>query len=299
MLITGGLGHLGARVARWLASDHDIRDLVLTSRHGMEASGADALVVELSRIGVRVTVTASNIADSDSVKSIMAMFSKDRPLRGVVHAAGVVDSGVLSAMTPDRCATTLAPKVYGAWLLHQSTRNMELDLFLMFSYYAAANAFLDALPYLRRAQRLAATSVAYGTWEGDGMASRLSETTRAHLTHFGLGPLTPDEGLELLQQAVVSTRALTVAAALDLGRLQSFFEEKGGILPLLQSLLIQDSTLASRGRDLCKMLSEAEPGQHAGIVLNMIREVVAKALGYRHPLMWMLTVLCKTLESTP
>ncbi|ERF68696.1 hypothetical protein EPUS_05757 [Endocarpon pusillum Z07020] len=296
VLITGGLGHLGARVARWLASDHDIRDLVLTSRHGMEASGADALVLELSRIGVRVTVTASNIADPDSVNSIMAMFSKDRPLRGVVHAAGVVDSGVLSAMTPERCATTLAPKVYGAWLLHQSTHNMDLDLFLMFSSisgvmgmpglanYAAANAFLDALAYLRRAQHLPATSVAYGTWAGDGMASRLSETTRAHLTHFGLDPLTPDEGLALFKQAVVSTRALTVAAALDLGRLQGFFEEQGGIPPLLHSLLTQDSTLASRGWDLGKVLSEADPGQHAGIVLNMIREVVAKALGYTHPL---------------
>ncbi|RYP63027.1 hypothetical protein DL770_009479 [Monosporascus sp. CRB-9-2] len=296
VLITGGLGHLGARVARWLASDHGIRDLVLTSRHGMEASGADALVVELSRFGARVTVIASNIADPDSVKSIMAIFSKDRPLRGVVHAAGVVDSGVLLAMTPERCVTTLAPKVYGAWLLHQSTRNMDLDLFLMFSSipgvmgmqglanYAAANTFLDALAHLRRAQRLPATSVAYGTWAGDGMASRLSAVTRSHLTHFGLDPLTPDEGLGLLKQAAVSTRALTVAAALDLGRLRGYVEEQGGIPPLLRSLLTQDSAQASRGWDLGKVLSEAEPGQHAGIVLNMIREVVAKVLGFARPL---------------
>ncbi|ORY60966.1 uncharacterized protein BCR38DRAFT_349734 [Pseudomassariella vexata] len=296
VLITGGLGHLGARVARWLASDHDIRDLVLTSRHGMEASGAGALVVELSRLGVRVTVIASNIADPESIKAIMAIFSKDRPLRGVVHAAGVVDSGVLLAMTPERCATTLAAKVHGAWLLHQSTQNLDLDVFLMFSSisgvmgmpglanYAAANAFLDALSHLRRAQHLPATSVAYGTWEEDGMASRLSATTRSHLNHFGLDPLTPDKGLELLKQAVVSTRALTVAAALDLRRLRGFFEEQGGIPPLLRSLLIRDSTQASRGWDLRKVLSEAEPGQHADIVLNMIREVVAKTLGFTHAL---------------
>jgi amino acid adenylation domain-containing protein/thioester reductase-like protein len=302
VLITGGLGHLGARVARWLASNHDIRDLVLTSRHGMEASGADALVAELSRLGVRVTVMASDIADPGSVNSIMATFSKDRPLRGVVHAAGVVDSGVLSAMTQELCETTIAPKVYGAWLLHQATRDMDLDLFLMFSSisgvmgmpglanYAAANTFLDALAHLRRAQHLPATSVAYGTWVGDGgMASRLGPTTRSHLAHYGLDPLLPDEGLELFKQAVVSTRALTVAAALDLERLQGFFEEQGGgIPPLLSALLTQDSTVTKTPsfghRHLCEMLSEAEPGQHAVIVLNMARQVVAKALGFTHPL---------------
>ncbi|KAI1085298.1 hypothetical protein F5B20DRAFT_590055 [Whalleya microplaca] len=296
VLITGGLGNLGARVARWLASDHGIRDLVLTSRRGMEASGANALVNELSRFGVRVTVISSNIADPDSVRSIMGMFSKDRPLRGVIHAAGVVDSGILLAMTPERCAKTLEPKVCGAWLLHQSTQNMDLDLFVMFSSvsgvmgmqglanYAAANTFLDALAHLRRAQHLPATSVAYGTLEGNGMASKLIGTTRSHLAQFGLDHLALEEGLELLKQAVVSTRALTVAAALDLGRLQGYFEERGGIPPLLRLLLSQDSTQASRSWDLGKVLSEAESGQHAGIVLNLVREVVAKALGFTHPL---------------
>ncbi|KAI0602189.1 hypothetical protein F4775DRAFT_227770 [Biscogniauxia sp. FL1348] len=298
VLITGGLGNLGARVAKWLTSEHDIRDLVLTSRRGMEAPKADALVTELSELGVRVTVIATNIADPESVKSLMATFSKDRPLRGVVHAAGVSDSGVLLAMTPERCARALEPKVCGAWLLHQSTHNMDLDLFVMFSSisgvmgmqglanYAAANVFLDALAHLRRAQGLPATSVAYGTWAGSGMASRLVGTTLSHLAQFGLDPLTPEEGLELFKQAVVSTRALTVAAALDLKRLQDYHEERGDIPPLFHTLLRrrQGSTQASRGWDLCKMLSEAELGEQAGIVLNMTREVAAKSLGFAHPL---------------
>ena len=298
VLITGGLGDLGARVARWLVNNHDIRDLVLTSRRGMETSGADALVAELSTFGASVTVISSDIANPDSIKSIMAMFSKDRPLRGVVHAAGVSDSGVLSTMTPERCATTLAPKVYGAWLLHQETQTMDLDFFLMFSSisgvmgmqglanYAAANTFLDALAHLRRAQRLPGTSVAYGTWAGDGMASKLIGSTRSHLSQFGLDPLETEEGLELFKQAVVSTRALTVAAALDLGRLQNYYEERGGMPPLLRSLLSQNSTHTSRSRgwDLHQALAEAEPGQHSNIVLDMVREVVARALGFAHPL---------------
>ncbi|KAH6643321.1 polyketide synthase [Truncatella angustata] len=295
VLITGGIGNLGARVARWLVTSHDIRDVVLTSRHGMEASGADALVADLSKIGARVTVIASNIAEPENLKSVMAMFTENRPLRGVVHAAGVVDSGVLSAMTPERCATTFAPKVYGAWLLHQFTQNMDLDIFMMFSSisgvmgmpglanYAAANTFLDALAHLRRAQHLPATSVAYGTWTGEGMASRLSHITQSHLIHFGLDPLTPEEGLRLFDQAVVSDRALTIAAALDLERLRGYLDEQGGIPPLLCRLLTQEITTPSRGWELSKMLSETGPSQHSGIMLSMIRGVVAKALGFAQP----------------
>ena len=298
VLITGGLGDLGAHVARCLGRHHGVRDLVLTSRRGMETSGAEALVAELSGLGTSVTVVPSNIADPDSVRSLMAMFTKVRPLRGIVHAAGISDSGVLSAMTPERCATTLAPKVYGAWLLHHSTREMDLDLFVMFSSisgvmgmqglanYAAANTFLDALAHERRTQKLPATSVAYGTWGGDGMASRLTGTTRSHLSQFGLDPLEPREALDLLEKAVLSTRALTIAAALDLGRLQAYYEELGGIPPLLHSLLVQgqDATKVSQGWDLCKALSEAEPAHHTSIALQMVREVVAKALGFAHPL---------------
>ncbi|ETS80260.1 hypothetical protein PFICI_07789 [Pestalotiopsis fici W106-1] len=296
VLITGGLGQLGAHVARWLATNHGVRDMVLTSRRGMEAPGAENLVNELAASGVKVTVLSSDIADPMSIKSVMAMFSKDRPLRGVVHAAGVADSGVLLAMTPERCATTLGPKVYGAWLLHQATFDMDLDAFMMFSSisgvmglsglanYAAANSFLDALAYLRRAQGLPATSVAYGTWSGDGMASRLSSNTVSHLAQFGLDALTPVEGLGLLEEAVVSTRALTVAAALDLGRLRSAVEEQGGIPPLLFLLLAHERAQASQGWDLLIILNESEQEQHAGILLSMVREVVAKALGFTHPL---------------
>jgi thioester reductase-like protein len=304
VLITGGLGNLGACVARWLAREHGIRDLVLTSRQGMEAPGVDALVAELSELGVRVTVMAGNIADPASIDSIVATFHQNRPLRGVVHAAGVVDSGILFTMTQAQCETTIAPKAYGAWLLHQATRGMDLDLFVMFSSisgvmgmpglanYAAANTYLDALAYLRHAQGLPATSVAYGTWAGDGMASRLSPATNAHLVSFGLDPLAPSDGLDLLTQAVVSKRALTVAAVIDTARLGTFYQEQaGGIPPLLRSLLQRDGVTTtktasgpSQQKHLRDVLREAEPRRHPGIMLDMVRQVVAKALGFSHPL---------------
>ena len=307
VLITGGLGGIGKRVARWLASTYHIHDLVLTSRRGMKAPGAKALVEELAQLGATATIVACDVGGLHSMKRVMTMFVKERPLRGVVHAAGVVDNGVLSTMTPQRCATTFAPKVDGAWHLHQLTRDMDLDLFVMFSSisgvlgmvglgnYAAANTFLDALAHLRHTQRLPATSLAYGVWGGEGMAAGLTgRTTLTHLAKFGLDPLTPEEGLELFEEAVRSGRALTVAAALDRERLQSYLEEeeagKGGIPPFYRTLLSQqqsdrsssDSKLQKDGQswELRKTLSEAAPDQHNALMLAMVRETVANALGF-------------------
>ncbi|PYI27831.1 polyketide synthase [Aspergillus indologenus CBS 114.80] len=306
VLITGGLGGIGRQVARWLASTHHIRDLVLISRRGMKDSGAQALVEELSQLGSRGTVIACDVANFNSLKVVMAEFGEGRPLRGVVHAAGVVDNGVLSTMTPGRCTTTLKPKVNGAWNLHLLTRVMDLDVFVMFSSiagvlgmpglgnYAAANSFLDALAQQRRAQRLPATSIAYGVWEGAGMATGLTgRTTLTHLAKFGLDPLKAEQGLKLFEQAVLSGRALTVAAALDLRRLRTYLQneyaERGGIPSFYRELLsepgvngISGKQQRKGGRDeqLRTALSRAPAEQHQSILLAMVRETVAEALGF-------------------
>ena len=292
VLITGGLGHIGAHIARWLASEHQVRDLVLTSRQGKESPGAAALMNELSALGARVEIVASNIGNEDSVKSLIDIFRSSRPLRGVIHAAGVTDSGVLSALTPERCARTLSPKVRGSWLLHKATMDIKLDFFVLFSSisgimgmpglanYAAANTFLDALAYMRRAQGLPATSIAYGTWGGGGMATKLSDNTISHLAQFGMSPLLPAHGLSLLQEAVMSERTVTVAASLNLEKLRSYHEELGGIPPLLEMLSDSNKKVDSHTWDLEKVLSETDPKLHSRIVLDSVRDVVAKALGY-------------------
>ena len=302
VLITGGLGYLGKCVARRLVRDHGVRHLVLISRRGTEAPGADTLTAELEKHGAKVTIFALDIANADDVNKVMKIFNKSYPLRGVIHAAGVSDSGVLSSMTGDRCATTIAPKVHGAWLLHEATQKMDLDLFVMFSSisgvlgmaglanYAAANNFLDALAYLRRGNRLPATTVAYGTWAGDaGMASKLARTAHSHLAQFGLGPLPPHDGLGVLEYAVRTHRPLTVGAVLDLERIRSYYEEQsGGVPPLLRELLPKTQgpstkTSASTRIDLRKMLRQFKADRHYDIVLGMVRRVVAKTLGFTNP----------------
>ncbi|QKX58562.1 uncharacterized protein TRUGW13939_05687 [Talaromyces rugulosus] len=294
VLITGGLGDLGGRVARRLVSSHGVSDLVLMSRRGMESPGAEAFVAELAMLGAKATVVGGDIADLGSLRSIMQLFTANRPLRGVVHAAGVVDSGILSSLTPQKCDTTLAPKVDGVWNLHQLTKDLDLDLFMMFSSisgimglpglgnYAAANSFMDVLAYLRRAQGLPATSVAYGIWNGEGLTTSLAPTTRTHLSQLGLGFLAPEVGLDLFEEAVQQGRALTVAAVLDLPQLKAYYEDQGGVPPFLQSILGQTkvSTPTNQPISLREMLLDAAPEQHGSIVLRMVQGTIAKALGH-------------------
>ena len=175
VLVTGGLGDIGSRVAQRLVSSHGVRDLILLSRRGMQAPGARAIVASLAKLGAQATIVAGDVAVLESLRSIMQIFTAERPLRGVVHAAGVVDSGTLLSLTPQKCASTFTPKVDGLWNLHQLTKDVDLDFFVMFSSisgvmglpglgnYAAANSFVDMLAYLRQAQGLPATSLAYGT----------------------------------------------------------------------------------------------------------------------------------------
>jgi amino acid adenylation domain-containing protein/thioester reductase-like protein len=295
VLITGGVGALGRRVAVWLASTHGVRDLVLTSRHGSKAPGAAELVAELASLGAQATVVACDMAQPETLKSILAPFAEGRLLRGVVHAAGAQDNGVLLALTPQRCATAFAPKVDGAWHLHQLTQHMDLDLFVLFSSisgvlglpghgnYAAANTFLDALAHRRRASGLPATSIAYGTWQGEGMAAHIIGPTLARLTQLGLDMLSPEDGLALFDKAVWSGRALTVAAALDQHRMKTYHNERGGIPPLFRSLLGHGASRVLQEHDLRSVLHHSSPEQRPAMILAMVQETVAKALGFGHP----------------
>lgn len=294
VLVTGGLGDIGSRVARRLVSSHGVRDLVLLSRRGMQAPGAKAIVARLAKLGAKTTVVAGDVAVPESLRSIMQIFTGERPLRGVVHAAGVVDSGTLSSLTLQKCASTFTPKVDGLWNLHQQTKDMDLDFFVMFSSisgvmglpglgnYAAANSFVDMLAYLRHAQGLPATSLAYGTWDGDGMTTTLVSTTRAHLSQFGLGLIAPEVGLDLFEQAVHQGRALSIPAVLDVERLKVYYENQGGVPPFLRSMLGQREVTEPvlKTVNLRDMLVEAAPERHGGIVLRMVQGTVAKALEY-------------------
>ncbi|GAA3291220.1 hypothetical protein GCM10020295_07510 [Streptomyces cinereospinus] len=189
ILITGGTGGLGALVARHLVTAHGVRRLVLTSRRGAGTPGAAELAAELTGLGAEVTVAACDAADRDALAAVLAAIPAEHPLTAVVHAAGVVDNGLVTTLDPDRLASVLRPKVDGAWNVHELTRDLPLTAFVLFSSagglvlaagqggYAAANVFLDALAEHRAATGLPATSLAYGLW-GPGHRFRLGPDRR-------------------------------------------------------------------------------------------------------------------------
>ncbi|KYG01629.1 hypothetical protein BE21_56400, partial [Sorangium cellulosum] len=226
VLLTGGLGALGLHVARWLAQQ-GVPHLVLTGRRGLDTPGAAGAVAEIEALGARVTIAAADVADRDALDAVLRAIPAERPLQGVIHAAGVLDDGVIDEQTTDRFSRVLAPKVAGAWNLHELTAGKDLAFFVLFSSmsgllgsagqsnYAAANAFLDALAAHRRAEGLPAQSLAWGPWSDGGMAAGLSAALQARLARQGMGALSPAQGTALLGQALARPETQLGAMSLD------------------------------------------------------------------------------------
>nr|WP_229070441.1 type I polyketide synthase [Actinoplanes sp. DH11] len=227
VLVTGGTGALGGHVARRLAA-RGAEHLLLVSRSGPAAPGADTLADELRRTGVRVTVAACDVADAGALAELLATVPEDLPLTAVVHTAGVLDDGVLDAMDATRLDRVWRPKVQATMNLHEQTR--DLDAFVLFSSlagtignagqanYAAASAWLDAFAQRRRADGLPATSIAWGLWGGAGLAA--DPVVAARMRRGGTPPMEPERAAEALGAAVDrpgagGSDAHLVVAALD------------------------------------------------------------------------------------
>ncbi|MEV4678391.1 SDR family NAD(P)-dependent oxidoreductase, partial [Actinomadura sp. NPDC049382] len=247
VLITGGTGTLGALLARHFAEERRAGHLLLTSRRGLDAPGAADLAAELTGVGVKVTVAACDTADRDALADLLAGIAEEHPLTAVVHAAGVLDDGIISSLTAERVESVFRPKVDAAWNLHELTREMELAEFVLFSSvagvlgnpgqgnYAAANVFLDALAGHRRTQGLPGTSLAWGFWDQrSDMTGDMGETDLARFARVGLVPLRSDEGVALFDAALALGEPAVVPARLDVARLA-----QGGDVPAVLGALVR------------------------------------------------------------
>jgi NADP-dependent 3-hydroxy acid dehydrogenase YdfG/acyl carrier protein len=210
-LITGGLGALGLRVAQWMVQQGS-RHLVLSGRRDPSQQAREVLG-HLERSGARVLVVKSDVANQHDVSQLLQSIKTSMPpLKGVIHAAGVMDEGRLVEQNWERFVRVMAPKVDGAWNLHCLTRGLPLDFFVCFSSvasllgspgqanYAAANAFMDALAHHRRALSLPGMGINWGPWAGEGMTARMGSRTQSGMEAIGLGKISHDLGLQLLAQ---------------------------------------------------------------------------------------------------
>ncbi|WP_075324322.1 MULTISPECIES: type I polyketide synthase [unclassified Pseudonocardia] len=298
VLVTGGTGGLGSLVARHLVAERGVRDLVLAGRRGPDAAGATELVAGLEALGARVRVVACDVADGDAVSALVAEAGRERPLRAVVHTAGVLDDGVVGSLDAARLDTVLRPKADAAWHLHEATRGLDLDAFVLFSSvagvlggagqanYAAGNAYLDALAASRRADGLPGLSLAWGPWEqGSGMTGTLGEAEAQRLARSGMPPLPAGQGLELfdaLLAAGSTGRALALPVRLDLAALRALGEVPALLRGLVRAPARRTATAgaAPDADALTRRLTGLGAAEQDEILLAVVRGQAAEVLGH-------------------
>ncbi|MBB6170277.1 acyl transferase domain-containing protein/acyl carrier protein [Nocardiopsis mwathae] len=300
VLVTGGTGGLGALVAEHLVREHGVRHLLLTSRRGMDAPGAAELQAELAALGAEATIAACDVADRDALAALLTGIPADHPLTGVVHAAGVADNGLVTALTREQLDTVLRPKADAAWHLHELTRHLDLSAFVLFSStggmllaagqagYATANVFLDALARHRRSTGLPATSLAFGLWSIDtGMAGELGEADLQRMNRLGLPALSTDEGLSLFDDAVADDAAVLIPTKVDMAALRARADELPALLRGLVPARARQARQAAAGggtpgspSTLEQRLATLDPEARDRILLDLVSTHVATVLGH-------------------
>ncbi|MFE3830814.1 SDR family NAD(P)-dependent oxidoreductase, partial [Streptomyces sp. NPDC059092] len=303
VLVTGGTGTLGARLARHLVRRHGLRHVTLVGRRAAASPALDRLRDDLAGQGAGLTVRACDVADGAAVARLLDETAAGHRLAGVVHAAGVVDDGVLASLTPESLRDVLRPKVDGAWHLHRLTRGMDLRMFALFSSasgtfgsagqanYAAANVFLDALAEYRAARGLPATSLAWGLWaEDSGMTSGLTDRDRRRLVRAGVAPLDTEEGLALFDDGVAAGLPTVVTARLDLPALRREHRHTPPP-PLLRALVhtgpagpgadtAADDGAGTAAADVAARLRALGDDDRDRALLDLVRTEVAAVLGH-------------------
>lgn len=296
VLITGGTGGLGTLLARHLVTHHGVRHLVLLSRSGPNADGADALVAELGQLGAQARVVACDAADRGALAAVLADISTEHPLTGVVHAAGALRDGIFTELSAEQFDVVVRTKVDAAWNLHELTADCDLAFFVMFSSaagvlgtpgqanYAAANSYLDALAQHRQHIGLPGTSLAWGLWhQSTGMTSHLAEQDTTRMSRTGLLPLASEDGLELFDIALRSGHALLVPARLSLAAMA----DDGAVRPFYRLLVRAGRRKVADGDDvganrskLAAQLAGLSVGEQDRTTLEFVRAQAAAVLGH-------------------
>ncbi|WP_433335343.1 type I polyketide synthase [Spirillospora sp. CA-294931] len=281
VLITGASGTLGGLVARHLVAEHGVRNLLLVSRSG-DAPALDA----------NVTVAACDVADEDALASVL----EGHRVTTVVHAAGVLDDGVIGSLTPERLDRVLRAKVDAALNLHRLLPDARLILFSSSAAlfggpgqgnYAAANTFLNALARHRRARGLPAVALGWGYWaQTSGLVEHLDQAElEQRLARDGIKPLSSEEGLALFDAALAAPDPVLLPMRLDLATLRGK-AASGALIPLLRGLVrtpvrrVVDETAPTGGPTLKERLAALPEDERDQALLDTVCGIAAAALGH-------------------
>lgn len=282
-LITGGLGGLGLKFAEWLVSK-GARHLILVGRKAPSTS-AEQAISHLTVQGVKVITEKCDISLLEQVKGMIKRFGQDLPpLKGIIHAAGVLDDGLLIDQTWERFERVSDAKMKGAWNLHEATKDQPIDFFVLFSSiasvlgnpgqsnYAAANSFLDALAYYRKQKGLPALTINWGPWAEIGMAADLT----ARHSSSGLMPLKPDQALEAFDSIFNGSTTQVMIASINW---QLLAQKTMSIIPLLNDLIPRTETGHQPHFKILTQLKESNPQVRKDLLNGYVRSLVCRVLG--------------------
>jgi acyl transferase domain-containing protein/acyl carrier protein/predicted O-methyltransferase YrrM len=286
-LITGGLGDLGLLVASFLVEKHGVKYLALVGRRPVR-SEVNSQLMALEEAGAKVVILQADVSKIEQVAKVLADIEQSLPpLRGIIHAAGVLDDGVLSSQNWQRFENVLAPKVQGAWNLHTLTKEFPLDFFVLFSSassllgyqaqanHAAANTFLDALAYYRQAQGLAGLSINWGAWSEIGAAAKRKAGERMEMQ--GIGTIAPHQGLQILEQ--LFSQSATQIGVVPINWSQ-FLLTQWGSLPFFNHFKqVKAQTVSKQEINFVEQLKAMPAKEQRTHLITHVQSQVANVLG--------------------
>jgi NADPH:quinone reductase-like Zn-dependent oxidoreductase/SAM-dependent methyltransferase/acyl carrier protein len=287
-LITGAFGGFGKVLALWLV-ECGARHLVLSSRSGASTPEAEAFVQKLRARGVQVQVVRADAGSPDDVTRLIR--SAGKMLRGVFHLAMAIDDAPLAALTRERMRPVMETKAHGAWLLHEATRDLTLDCFVMFSSvssifgnpaqgnYAAANAFLDSLAHHRHALGLPALTINWGVLGGEGYVAR-NERVAEFLARQGTAAISPGEVVSLLESFLTTGITQAMAIRVDWAKWRQFFRgmQENPLLERIFAGGVEGQETGGATSDWRLKIESAPPDEREGIIGQAVREVVGSVL---------------------
>ncbi|MBW4534414.1 MAG: aminotransferase class I/II-fold pyridoxal phosphate-dependent enzyme [Pleurocapsa minor HA4230-MV1] len=290
-LITGGMGALGLQVANWLAEE-GAKHLILLGRSQPKRS-AQQEIEQLKQQGITVDLIQIDLSDCEAVTNLFENFnSTQTKIKGIIHAAGIVDDGLLKTLSWSRFQRVLQPKVAGTWNLHQASEKLTLDWFVCFSSvvsafgavgqsnYATANAFMDNLMSYRRNQGLPGLSINWSIWDEVGMASRLTPEQQQRLSQQGLIAIAPPQGLKVLKQLLQQQATQTIVFPVDWATFLNQQPANPFFARVQPQAKIKIKTATS---SFLQQLAQTNPSQQHHVLQSHLREQIAKVLGFADP----------------